>query len=108
VESGHSGELSSQHEQLFLGCDAGGGLPLWSEDEGPNGDWPVELPAALKSALMSWNERGTKMIARLDLYDPQERVTMITSFNREGRAFAERIAEALNGSAKIRFLAEPE
>jgi hypothetical protein len=95
-------------KELFLGCDAGGGLPLWSQDEGPNGRWPVELPEALKRALLSWNERGAKVIARSDLYDPQELATIITSLNREGRAFAVTVAEVVNGSAKVRFLSEPE
>jgi hypothetical protein len=57
---------------------------------------------------MDWNERGAEMIARSDLYDPQELATKIALFNREGKAFAERLAEALNGSAKVCFLREPE
>lgn len=84
---------------LVLGCDVAGDETLRPQFE--NAPALPGLPAELHSALLSWNERMAEQIGRR-----LELETMVERLNREGAELAERVANAIPGGAKVRFLKE--
>lgn len=84
---------------LILACDVAGDEPLRPQFE----DAPAlpDLPAELRAALLSWNERMAEHIVRRVQLD-----SMIERLDREGAELAERVANSIPGGAKVQFQKE--
>jgi hypothetical protein len=90
---------------LVLGADTMG-IPLHEEGEPASSSWPFELPEQLKNDVINWNDRFSPLIAAEHLYSPEERKSLGSTLNEEGRQLASRIAAEMPGGAKVRYLAE--
>lgn len=86
---------------LVLGCDPVGDRMLWEENELPGPAMPVSLSPELLSELLAWNERmAYAILAKVEADSALERL------NADGESLAQRVAVAVSGGAKVRYLSE--
>ncbi len=86
---------------LVLGCDVVGGQPLREENELLAKDMPVDLPADLVAEMLAWNEQMADAVVAKTEADGA-----LARLNLDGESLAARIAVAVSGGAKVRYLSE--
>ena len=82
------------------------GIPLRMKGEPPSTRWPVELTEDLMGRLLDWNDRFSDVFAAEDRYTAEQRASLTSQLNAEGRKLAEMIDLATAGNAKTEFLPE--
>lgn len=86
---------------LVLGCDPVGDRPLWEENELHGSTMPVSLPAELVADMLIWNETMAGAV-----HTATEATSALARLNAEGESLAKRVADAVTGGAKVRYLKE--
>lgn len=91
---------------LTLAADYGD-LTIRDEQLGALTPGELRLPDNLSAELVAWNERYQQVIvADLDRRRAEPTASLIRELDRVGRHLAERISEAVEGGAKVRYYSE--
>ncbi|SEN75463.1 hypothetical protein SAMN05192583_3472 [Sphingomonas gellani] len=86
---------------LVFGCDPVGDRVLWEEDEVHGNTMSVSLPPDLVTDMLAWNEQMAGAVLAT-----AEATSALARLNSDGANLAKRIAAAVPGGAKVRFLSE--